>query len=214
MNQNIPIISSLYERQEIVKAVGGFFAPSSRELSEALTIIGIREDVGVNQHFQEIYRRQQHNRVKKPENAVAAVTKEYIANYHSAETIVRQLGSTALEIGEIMNPNITLADDIGVLRSGHRSFVRYVDLKQAFSEENNENNQKQVLERAYFSRDYITSGYVHGRLGEIRVKEARKLVIESIKDQNNRSEFWKETLMSLRANKIAGPIIRLSLKNT
>jgi len=213
MKQNIPVISSLFERQEIVKSVAGFYAPSNRELSESLTIIGIREGAGVEQHFQEIYRRQQHNRVKKPENALVAVTKEYIANYRSSDSITRQLGAVALEINQMLNPNITMADDISSLRSGHRAFIRYVDLKDAFSEENNERDQKLALERAYFSKDYLTSDYVHSRLTEIKVKDARKLVVESIKDQSNRTEFWEDTLKSLQANKIAGPIIRLSFRN-
>lgn len=213
MKQNIPIISSLFERQEIVKKVAGFYAPSNRELSESLTIIGIREDAGVEQHLQEIYRRQQNNGVKKPENALVAVTKEYIANYRSSETITRQLGSVALEINQIMNPNITLADEISVLRSGHRAFIRYIDLKDSFSEEDNERAQKLTLERTYFSKDYLTSSYVNDRLAAIKVKDARKLVIESIKDQANRAEFWVNTLKSLRGNKIAGPIIRLSIKD-
>jgi hypothetical protein len=112
----------------------------------------------------------------------------------------------------MLNPNIAVADDINSLRSGHRAFIRYVDLKNAFSEEDNEIDQKLSLERAYFSKDYLINSYVHNRLTEIKVKDARMLVVESIQDQANRTEFWEDTLKSLQANKIAGPIIRFSFK--
>lgn len=213
MNNKIPIISTLHDRQEIVKSVAGFYALSNRELTEALTIIGTREGAGVNQHFQEIYRRQQNNKATKPENAIVAVTREYITNYRSSEVIARQLGSMALEINEIMNPNITLADEIGSLRSEHRSFIRYVDLKNAFSKQDDELGQKAALSRPYFAKDNAMSDYIRSRLFDIKVKDARRLVDESVRDQNNRTMFWAETLRSLKVNNVANHVIKLSLKN-
>lgn len=209
---NNQTVDTLFERQEIVSEVAGFFAPSARELSEALTIVGTKEGVGVQQHFQEIYRRQQHNRVQKPENAILAVTREYISYYRSAQSIASQLGALAIDIREIVNPNITLGDEIGDIKSKHRAFVRFVDLRDVYDESHLQTQQREVLDRPYFSKDTDTTQYISERLGEIKIKEARKLALESIDDQKNRSVFWLDTLKRLKAHHIAGPIIRASLR--
>lgn len=214
MNQkNIPIISSLFDRQEILLMSTGYYAPTYRELSEAFTISGIREVDGIAKHLQEIYRRQQNNNVNKPEKAIVSISKEYITNYRSAVSIVRQLGELALDINEIPNPKIVLAEEVEVIRSGHKAFIRYVDLKHAFSDERNHDEQQEVLGRSYFSNDLNTIDYIKKRLHDISVKDARKLITESLKDQNNRLEFWDETLRSLQSTRIAGPIINLAFKN-
>jgi hypothetical protein len=211
MNREPHLVESLFERQEIVTNVAGFFAPSHRELSEAMTVIGSMNAGGVAQHLDEIYRRQQYNRVDKPENAVKAVTKEYIANFRSAESIAKQLGVLALDISEIFNPNITLVDEISTLRVGQRALVRYLDLKKAYSDAQNTDLQKIVLDRAYFAKDDTVAGYILGRLGEIKVKDARKSITSSIEDQKNRGVFWYETAKILQAHRIAGPIVRTAL---
>lgn len=211
MSKELHNVESLFERQEIVSNVAGFFAPTHRELSEALTLIGIRDTVGVAQHIDEIYRRQQHNRVFKPENAVRAVTKEYIANFRSSGSITRQLGSLAIDISEIFNPNIMIGEEVNNLKTGHRAFVRFVDLKEAYRSSDNNEEQKFVLECKYFAKDDTVDAYVTSRLGQIRVKDARNLISESIEDQKNREAFWLETVKLLRFHRIAGPIINASL---
>ena len=214
MNNEVRKVISLYDRQEIVENVAGFYAPGRWELSEALAIIGCRDTVGIGQHFQEIYRRQQNNRVEKPENAIKAITREYIANYRSAETLTRMLGSLALDITEMYNPNISLADEVQTLRSGHRAFTRFFDLKETFKSPETVDEQCSALDRTYFSRDLETTQYVYNRLSEISVKDSRILVNSSIKDQQNRSLFWLNTLTSARSLRIAGPIIQSSVRIT
>lgn len=209
---NIPTISNTYERQEIISDVAGYYAPSARELSEALAVVSCRDSLGVQQHFQEIFRRQQLNRVKKPENAIISVTREYLSYYRSAGSIANHLGALALDVNEIMNPNISLVDEIDKIYPKHRAFIRYVDLKNAYSDYSEEELQREVLARAYLSNNVSIDQYVLERLASIKIKHVRKLIPESIKDQKNRSGFWLDTLKRLRANQIAGPIIRSSLR--
>ena len=45
MNNEVRKVISLYDRQEIVEKVAGFYAPGRWELSEALAIIGCRDTV-------------------------------------------------------------------------------------------------------------------------------------------------------------------------
>jgi len=213
MNSNdIPVLSNLYERQDILKHVAGFFAPSHRELSESLTIIGIRETSGINQHFHEIYRRQQKNRSMRPENAIKSVTNEYLTNFRSASAITKQLGALALDISEILNPNISLSDEVNVLRPSHSAFVRYCELREVFTNPNSKReNQEEVMSRSYLSKDEENLIHIKSKLGEISVKDARKLINYSIEDQKNRQKFWGETLLELRVHRIAGPIIKSAL---
>lgn len=212
MKNNPYTVTSLFDRQEILSDVAGFYAPTNRELSEALTVIGIRESVGVDQHLQEIYRRQQHNRVAKPENAVKAVTSEYIASYRSAESISRQLGALALDIKEIYNPNILLTDEIRTIKSAHKAFVRYCDLRYVYgSNEIDSSTQQAVLDRNYFSNSEEAIEYIGKRLGQISVKLARGLVSLSIDDQENRKIFWRDTLERIKEHRIAGPIVKATL---
>lgn len=212
MSRELSKVESLYDRQEILSNVAGFFAPTARELSESLTIVGTRDSVGVNQHFQEVYRRQRNNRVDKPENAIKSIVKEYIANYRSSEAIKKHLGYLALEISDICNPNIKLTEEVQSIRSGHRAFIRYVDLRLAYSDSDNVASQREALERSYFSLDDLSTDYVAERLSDISVKDSRKLVEYSIEDQANRSVFWRNTLQQSLNNRIAEPIIRLALR--
>ncbi len=201
----------MYDRQEIITNVAGFFAPSHRELSEALTIIGTKDSIGIGQHFDEIYRRQQINRVNKPENAIMAVTKEYIANFRSSEAIAKQLGAFALDISEIFNPAIAVGEEINHIKTGHRAFIKYTDLKVAYSNREDIEGQKFSLEYPYFTKDNSVREYVHERLSQIKVKDARKLVAESIEDQKNRGYFWLDVVKLLRTHRIAGPIVKAAL---
>lgn len=211
-NENTPVVSSFRDRQEIVSDVAGFYAPTSRELSETLAIISSKDNLGIEQHFQEIYRRQQINGVAKPERAIASITEEYLMNYRSAFAITKQLGNMALSISEIYNPRISLAEEVITIQPAHRSFVRFTDLKEVYaSGSEDESCIKDTLSRTYYAKDADTISYIKKRLEEINVKEARHLVVLSILDQQNRQNFWKESLNKLRLHKIAGPIIRRSL---
>lgn len=211
MSKELHNVESLFERQEILSNVAGFFAPSHRELSEALAIVGARDTSGIKQHFDEIYRRQQYNRAGRPERAVVSVTREYITNYRSAVAITRQLGALALDISEILNPNLVIGDEVNSIKSGHRAFIRYIDLKNAYSNPNNIEAQGSALEYPYFAKDAKSTEYIEARLKEVKVRDARKLILDSVEDQANRNIFWYESIKQLKSHRIAGPIIRASL---
>lgn len=201
------IISSYADRQEIVGEVAGFYAPSKRELSESLTVISSRV-TGVNQHLHEIQRHQQSLGAKNPQSAVIAVTREYIANYRSAVTLSKQLGSLALWVADIPNPKISLMDEISSISSEHRAFVRFLDLKNVYSKiPTSDDAISQVLDYSYFSKNLETEKYLTARLGQITINMARKSVENSFKDQQNRAIFWLDTLGRIKNHRVAGPII-------
>lgn len=201
------IISSYSDKQEIVSAVADFYAPNKRELSESLTVISSKI-AGVSQHLHEIYRHQQSTGAKNPHNAVVAVSREYIANYRSAVTLSKQLGSLALWVADVPNPKISLMDEIRSISSEHRAYVRYMDLKSVYSKSPSSNDViSHVLDYSYFSKNLETERYIASRLGQITINMARKSVVDSAKDQQNRATFWLDTLGQIKNHRIAGPII-------
>lgn len=211
MNKKSLVLENLIDRQDVINNVAGFIAPNHRELSEALAILGTRETIGVAQHLHEIYRRQIKSRTERPENAVKAVTREYITGYRSSQAILRHLGYLAVDINQICNPNIFLSDEYQKINHGHRALVRFDDLNKALNVNVAELSLNESMKRHYFSKDTESTEYIINRLSEIKVREARGLIKRSIEDQQNRSIFWKKTITDLSAHRIAGPVIRSSL---
>lgn len=201
------IISSYSDKQEIISGVAGFYAPNKRELSESLTVIFSRV-TGVTQHLDEIHRHQQSLGAKNPQSAVMAITREYIANYRSAITLSKQLGGLALWVADVPNPKISLLDEISSISSEHRAFVRFVDLRSVYSKTSQSNDAiSHVLDYSYFSKNLETEKYLTSRLGEITINMARKSVVDSLNDQQNRAIFWLDTLSRIKNHRVAGPII-------
>lgn len=220
----IPPELPLLERLEVMQRDYGFIPTTQDEVNVAIGLVAFQTAPGKTaKHLNEILKHQQGAQTTNPAQAVISVTAEYASFAHGAKGDLTQLSSLRGEVAELMNPKVSLIEELELATGGLRQLVRHMDLRKYIASKGHETPQFELLKKATRTRgpgsnraiidvyssldlDHEVEGHLQEVLTDTKVGTARSLVDMAVLDQTNRLNFWTERLREARAHAVARPI--------
>ena len=203
------------DRLQIVKETQGFYPTSLRELSEVFTALDYAERPGgIARHLAEIARHQVKHEAD-PVKAAVRITTEYAQYARQARNNLTGLLQNRQEVADsAQNPFCSAA---GLLITRPGLAVRFADIDHLARTQSIDAIGHYPLIRytqghAEAMQGYVMQDpprhfaeYIKGRLGKIRVYEAKSLVDAAISDRAAAQRFWSKQLEAIAQHSTGAP---------
>ena len=214
-SSELTVINDPFVKLAMVQGKEGFLPVNLHELREALEL-GSNYPVkqgGTARHLNEILLHQKRADTDDPGRAVRSVANKYVSYYSSSKLLAKQLSSLSDEVREIDNPHLSLGITLGLDYIGLAGMVRFMDLSRVVSQQVVKDEEINPLLTDYIDSPKIeTAHYIAGVLKDLRVGDIKNVITLSVKDQENRSKFWRERLVESARHATAKPIVMRALK--
>ncbi|HEY5268415.1 MAG TPA: hypothetical protein VII94_04750 [Candidatus Saccharimonadales bacterium] len=214
-SSELTVIDDPFVKLAMVQGKEGFLPVSLHELREALELGSNypAKQGGAARHLNEILLHQKRADTDDPGRAVRSVANKYVSYYYSSKLLTEQLSDLSDEVREIDNPHLSLEITLGLDRIGLAGMVRFMDLRRVVFKQAVKNQEINPLLTDYIDSPKVeTAHYIASVLKDLRVGNIRDVVVLSVKDQENRSKFWRERLVESARHATAKPIVMRALK--
>lgn len=203
---NSQTLSDPLDRLEIFGEVVGFLPTSTRELSEAMSLLNFPAKAGgTARHLNEILIHQQAAETDDPARAVRRVADQYAGYFKGARLDYTHLLELNKQVEETDNPKLSLAEATGS-DIGFGALIRYLDLAKLAKSKQSLEPEANPLKSSYTVPTPETQRRIDAAAARLIVRDLRLVVPAAIEDQRSRGRFWRERLIESKRHALARPI--------
>jgi len=191
------------EKLLIMRDIKQFMPISKQELDDSFTLA--TDQKGAANQLREIGTNMRRREFTYPDSAVRAVTRRYIGYCRGTKTIMGNIDSLRDALVQPLRPSLRVSEAAPRQMNGVRALMQFADVTAFAEGGDNEANPLLVNYFAPYNEVLVE------RANEFTVRSVNQLLPGADNNLTHRYGFWREQIDSLRAHRIAAPIIEQAI---